>query len=118
MSERDVLQNYELELPVQIADEDRSRTGVKLAETIHRRLVLLDGEAERRKTTNEEAKELEQQIEALAERVRTGYQMESVPVQEIADYDSGSIEIWRQDSGERVHSREINDDEKQLNLAV
>lgn len=113
---RDILNNYELDLPVAMEDTSRLRDAQKMSELIHRRACMLEELADRRKETHEVTKEIEAEIEKLAERVRTGYEMKSVPVQEVADFDSGKIEVFRQDSGDMVSQREMSDDERQRNL--
>lgn len=90
--------------------------GQSLASTIH----AIGDEERRQKEAKERMKEamtgLEEEAGRLARIVQEGQEERQVRVRFEFDYDKGRVTVIREDTGEEVESRSMNDTERQMTL--
>lgn len=71
---------------------------------------------EEAKQTRTELKELHERIDELGEVVRTKKEKREVNCYEIPDYEKEVVEVFRSDTNERVHARQLTPEDRQQQL--
>lgn len=71
---------------------------------------------EEAKQIRTELKELRDRIEELGEVVRTKKEKREVNCYEIPDYEKEVVEVFRSDTDERVHARQLTPEDRQQQL--
>lgn len=71
---------------------------------------------EEAKQTRTELKELREKIDDLGEVVRTKKEKREVNCYEIPDYEKEVVEVFRSDTDERVHARQLTPEDRQQQL--
>jgi hypothetical protein len=112
-----VIETFHRELPVQLTQEDKLRAGMQLARA---QQELHDFEEVERKATLATLKakqsEIEARISKLGLAVITGTEMRRTECRGEADFKNGRVFQFRNDTGERIGDRALQDDERQLEV--
>lgn len=105
-------------LPVELSAAERGQRGIELSEVLDE-IAKEESAAESMKASMKSRKAaLEAKRDALAVVVRSGKEMQSVDVEDIADFKAGKVSRVRLDTGEVVHERELMDEERQTSFAA
>ena len=104
------------QLPVQLSEPEIREAGKRLAQ--------LEGELARHGQKEKEIREqlrgerstMEGKLSALAAIIRQGYEHRPIPVRVEADYREGKVYEIREDTGEVVADRPVNEQDRQIPL--
>lgn len=105
-------------LPVELTAAERGQRGIELSEVLDEIAKEESNQDSLKASMKSKKAALEAKRDALAFVVRSGKEMQSVDVEDVADFKAGKVSRVRLDTGEIVHERELMDEERQTSFAA
>jgi len=88
----------------------------ELSKLIEERTTLEDTAREVAKEHREQLKKMRERIEDLGDVVRSRKEIREVECKEVPDFDKEVVELFRLDTGERVHARQLTEEDRQMRI--
>lgn len=116
MSDVRVVEGVFQDLPVMLTKEETLDRSLELAGEIAGREVLLEQKKSSASEISAKINKINRRIVQLSLTVRDGKEMRSVECYRRFNYSKNSVETFRVDTGERVSSRAMTSEERQIDL--
>ena len=92
-------------LPCKLTPEEKTEVGSTLSERINELAALQEENKEARREAKAKENNLQAEIRDLAHKRRTGKEYREVEIEDRDNWPQRSIETYRMDTGERIHTR-------------
>lgn len=114
----DVLKMHTADLPVQLSAEEMLDAAKQLADHIVKIDELQGRLEEHRAGIRGEQKALKKAVSQLAFQLRSGTRSDEVQLEDRANWEDGTVETFRLDTGELIGERDMTPKERQRSLSL
>lgn len=103
-------------LPVPLTKHEIDQFKDELAELVQLQIEAQSAEGFRKTQFKKQQTQTTAKIQVLAGTIKRGTKEQAVEIRRVKNFQTGTLEIYRQDTGELVLSRQLTPEERQLSL--